>query len=457
MKKQILILAGLITLGSISYAQKQQLGYPYLNNSCENSSNLISNSQNNNLIEKSSRINLFNTRATVWKWDTIVTYNLSGLMEKFINTYDVSGNVIVQLIKQWDNNSWVDSIRITKKYNSNDNVLTELTEEWKNNNWQNVQKISHSYNAKDQWSSKLTEQWQNNAWMNSHKSIFFYDTNGNPSKDSNLIWQSNSWINSTIDSITFDVFKKLLNYSYYLWQNNKWEKANKFTYTYNTQGNVLTELWEKGQSDNWVNDVRYTYTYDINGIILSDFCDRWYTNIWEPLYKETYTSDLNSNISSIILAYWNGSWDITNRNSFIYDEDNNSIKGKCEFYSSGIWIPAVNLITLYVDKKIQYFINYPISSYEASFKSMNVGITQNNNNNSIKVYPNPATNNITIVNMESLKDKVISIYNIQGQILIKLPLIQNKTLIDISNLLKGIYVIKISGNDKTRLMKFVKE
>jgi len=73
------------------------------------------------------------------------------------------------------------------------------------------------------------------------------------------------------------------------------------------------------------------------------------------------------------------------------------------------------------------------------------------------LYPNPANNKITVKTVSDTKDDFASIYNIQGQ-LIQQKLLQNtKTEIDISNLAKGIYVVKVSNMETTIVKHFVKE
>jgi len=73
------------------------------------------------------------------------------------------------------------------------------------------------------------------------------------------------------------------------------------------------------------------------------------------------------------------------------------------------------------------------------------------------LYPNPANNMITVKTVPTTKDDFASIYNIQGE-LIQQKLLQNtKTEIDISNLAKGMYVVKVSNMETTIVKHFVKE
>ena len=75
----------------------------------------------------------------------------------------------------------------------------------------------------------------------------------------------------------------------------------------------------------------------------------------------------------------------------------------------------------------------------------------------IKVYPNPANDKITIESTIINKDAMISIYNIQGQLLIQRPMLQTKINIDASGFTEGIYYVKVKTEKDVAVKKFVKE
>jgi hypothetical protein len=79
------------------------------------------------------------------------------------------------------------------------------------------------------------------------------------------------------------------------------------------------------------------------------------------------------------------------------------------------------------------------------------------NNEQIAIYPNPANNNIIIENTFLTKDQIISVYNIQGQLLIQQPLLKAKTNVDISTFAKGVYFVKEKSENGIAVEKFVKE
>jgi len=80
------------------------------------------------------------------------------------------------------------------------------------------------------------------------------------------------------------------------------------------------------------------------------------------------------------------------------------------------------------------------------------------NNGEVKITPNPAKDYLTInlQNNKNYSGLALSIYNIQGQILLQHKLKQNNSEIDISQLREGIYIAKIRMSDGSfRQGKFV--
>lgn len=86
-------------------------------------------------------------------------------------------------------------------------------------------------------------------------------------------------------------------------------------------------------------------------------------------------------------------------------------------------------------------------------------ITQINENimeQNIQIYPNPATDVLTIDCGRSQHIK-IQLTNIMGVVVYQAESINNKHEIDLSALSPGIYIISISGNDWTEQKKIIKE
>jgi len=81
------------------------------------------------------------------------------------------------------------------------------------------------------------------------------------------------------------------------------------------------------------------------------------------------------------------------------------------------------------------------------------GIPEMNKNN-LLIYPIPATDQVTI---EVPQKATIEILNIQGQVIQQQQIQQGKTDMDISELAKGVYILRLFSNDKTEVRRIVKE
>jgi photosystem II stability/assembly factor-like uncharacterized protein len=72
----------------------------------------------------------------------------------------------------------------------------------------------------------------------------------------------------------------------------------------------------------------------------------------------------------------------------------------------------------------------------------------------VAIFPNPANNVVTI---ESQWPSIIKVFNIQGQLVKTLQTSSNKTMVDVSALPDGIYIMKANTNKGVFTLKFIKQ
>jgi uncharacterized delta-60 repeat protein len=89
---------------------------------------------------------------------------------------------------------------------------------------------------------------------------------------------------------------------------------------------------------------------------------------------------------------------------------------------------------------------------------LTVGIKDLLDETGLAIYPNPATSEITVVTPKQSisQNSIVAIYNTQGQLLTQKPIFQERTVVDISNLANGFYILKQNGNDISKVTRFVK-
>jgi len=74
-----------------------------------------------------------------------------------------------------------------------------------------------------------------------------------------------------------------------------------------------------------------------------------------------------------------------------------------------------------------------------------------------KIYPNPSSDKITIETSAKLTQSELSILNINGQELMTRQITEPLTQINISNLPNGIYFVRVTGDQKVHVEKFLKQ
>ena len=88
-------------------------------------------------------------------------------------------------------------------------------------------------------------------------------------------------------------------------------------------------------------------------------------------------------------------------------------------------------------------------------KGMLTSIFFNKSNLTIRIFPNPVINELTIYNID--KNSLISIYDLNGQLLIIKIAKSITEKIDVSSLASGIYFIKIINENTINTSKLIKQ
>ena len=120
------------------------------------------------------------------------------------------------------------------------------------------------------------------------------------------------------------------------------------------------------------------------------------------------------------------------------------------WYKEGVHVPISTVYTL------TYSGGSPITG--GSFVTGNVGIDNSFDLiSSVNLFPNPASDYIVIENTSPNSDGLITINSIQGQLLIQQSLLKPKTEINISELAKGDYVVRVKTEKGIVMKTFIKE
>ncbi|QPQ50744.1 T9SS type A sorting domain-containing protein [Chryseobacterium indologenes] len=172
--------------------------------------------------------------------------------------------------------------------------------------------------------------------------------------------------------------------------------------------------------------------------------------------------DLDSN-SSVLL--FGGAIGVGETNSFIARiNSNGSLDTNFHGNSSYFMAPdsfADNLLGKVINDNEYICFNKVAGSSMVSYKSLKytrngtpaLGLQDMKYNNSIKIYPNPASDFITIEVGKNDKINKINIYTMTGEFVLS----SKKSEVDIKDIATGSYMIEATVNDKIYKSKFIKK
>ena len=98
-------------------------------------------------------------------------------------------------------------------------------------------------------------------------------------------------------------------------------------------------------------------------------------------------------------------------------------------------------------------------TFELTIESV-LGLDDQNFDNAVGIYPNPADNFVNIANGSGLNLESVAIYDMNGRLVqnVKLGNAAIQNTIDVSNLASGVYIVQITGEQNAQTVKrLVKE
>ncbi len=275
--------------------------------------------------------------------------------------------------------------RVTFSYDANGNLINVLTEE-KSDPFATVFDPSSrtilSYNGQNKLTTQIEDEWSTNvnpaAWVHSSKTNFTYDGTGNNISSIDSNWNTNSNI-----------------YQFYLKSTNTFDANNKLTETIRTDaGNTPT--------------ARDRFIYNSAGYLTEEITE----------------------------AYLQGVYEITSKDSTVYNNDN-LITSEFQ-YSTDFGVTK----TFYLSDRMNAAGN-AVGFNTPSFSKLNV-----------KIFPNPASDKINIL-LPSSANAEIEIYSIKGELISKSNTSLMSSSIDVSDLSNGIYIMKVKQKDAIKEQKII--
>jgi hypothetical protein len=99
------------------------------------------------------------------------------------------------------------------------------------------------------------------------------------------------------------------------------------------------------------------------------------------------------------------------------------------------------------------------NSQEEVESACGVGYKESNiSENQLYIYPNPSSTQITIETPSTpFKNTLLTIYNINGQQLISRLITEETTVTDVSTLVSGVYIVKVTDERMVQVGKLIKQ
>lgn len=368
-----------------------------------------------------SQLNEFNSRVIKYRLDSLLVKTYDEYAGEYLdnNMHKFSFNENQQITSEitcFRGVTWYDAIK-DEYYYSEEMLLDSTVHFNKNNEWDPIYKTALTYFPDGRLQSKINYSISELGWSPDYKYEFEYHPDTTIQYD-----YSNQQGNWEIDYKTFQVYiDGLISVETRLTDvNGEFKKNLQFNYEYNNGNLVMKTLTYPDDMNEWqlYPTIKYEYTYDSSNNLARYACSQVIPESTEWLLKFERDNSFDNQYTREDLIIPGTMDELYYRHMLTTTFENN--------YNSNpavrsILIPKYNPIT--IDK-----VN---------------SVTQS----SIKVFPNPSNEYIT-VNLDSpLKKAEISIFNTTGTLVKKL-LIDNNSIIQVTGLNAGLHLFSLTSEGK---------
>ncbi len=345
----------------------------------------------------------------VWfEWDKVSGQWVQEI--KFELTYDGEGNLIQETLYQWDTvgSQWLVGLRYDKTYDGSGNLIEDLWFFW------------------DEDSSKLVLEF---------KDEYIYE-GGNLTTYNEYFLEEGNWELALITTYTYDNGNLIEELTQQLgFFTEEWEDFSKIVYTYVGDRVATEEVW----GFDWMTilmvlQTLYEYTWDADGNMIIEVESDWdeeagaikswndVAGAWWNTWKSEWTFNKDFTLDQLYVPYW-------------YQFD-----GSILIFAH---MPVSELG--YFNNNGTWDLNYRQTAYYSDFSGGSTNI-EDVLDNPISVFPNPASEMITINWGEKYSSLNLELYDLTGKQVISRSIENNET-IRVDNLSRGMYLYKLTDNN----------
>lgn len=365
-----------------------------------------------------------------------------------------------QTKRLWLNDSWKDTYNI--RYEKADNKLTEIHRTYTDNNTgTDIRKIETVF--KDD-SEKVVTSFDllNRDWVKTLETAIFY--NVNKQTDSTIVSVFNNNLVTSIYKTSYEynpdetcknVLVQTKSDSESVYSN-----VSKSVFSYKKGSNLVSSqrslLWNS-KSVKWENDTKLEYNYDASGNQTEEIAWEWNSMTWRQLYRYSYQYDAGDQLGKKLVALpLYRDWRNTNSVNYLRESESGNMTVESVY---GFWGGKAG-------EKLNTYISFPFNSETIIRRAQVIQLTYTpfvnssvgenlQNKPQVKVYPNPSCGIFYISNFDMQKS-VWTITSLNGSVMKTSDLRSATSIVDISDLPNGVYMLKIQSNGFLQTQKLVK-
>lgn len=415
-------------------------------------------------VQKSNCANrLKSVEVTKQRLDSVVTGGAKNLY-----TYDSNGKLLVEAIYALDGNNWIGDEKTTYTYNSNGLVAEMISFDWDDdsNDWENSGKTSMEYNSNNlpvlfvgfMWDPDSSEYFK---WLRAR--IISYNADNNYTETVYDVWDSdnNEWIEGAFGSgnYTYDA-NGLLILSIEVVMGDKYKTEN----TYDGQENLIKEVesdWDE-DSARWILSYKTEYAYQAEGSGWNEVNYEWNSDNsdWDKTSKTIYTFDTDGNLVSRVDLMWNESsndWENSVKEENVCD-NNYSVSDlilpeDCEICDNQIHKITEKKYFSWDNSTTKWDYGGSAIAYYSEHDYTAAAIF---NQESVTLFPNPATEFVTVKLSNGVNAAQFDMFDIRGQKVLSKQ-VENNQKITLSELSSGIYFYNLISENKAFTGKLIKQ
>ena len=407
------------------------------------------------------RSSLKSAEVTKLRLDSVVSEN--GARSVYV--YDSHGNTVVEETYSRESSSdpWIGEDKYENSYDATGRLVEYIASDWDEdtNDWSREMKGEMSYGANQQLSVWIMSRWDADAskWEKQMKSeIDKYDSNGNMLKSTLYLWDASGkkWTVAGGGEATYDAngnvivetgdfvgMKYKSEYEYdangnltveikFDWDasGSKWINSSKTEYTYYDDGKDHEEIYYEWKDDlgKFVEFDKTEYVFDADGNMVNEISTHWndISNVWENSVKEEYVCDNSYSVSDLI------------------------IPKDCEFCANQIH--KVNTVKYYSwggkwdhgGDAVLYYSEHDMT------------VAKELNGEGIRVFPNPATDFVTITLQQNSNPVQFELFDIQGHKVLSREVLSNQK-VSLKGLSEGFYFYNLLLESEKISGKLIKQ